>query len=224
MPIFLVRNSTKTYRHKIDKDLTEKVMTYCQNNQCPPANLLFYASSVALAKLNGNLKNIMPVGLYNCRNSIQEKLCAGIKVQSAACYTKIDYSLSFEDNLKAFSVAQIGLYRHVKFKDRDFESLMHNIYRTSPLLIYYSIAYSLLAVDMPEGVEFDLYTNGNCALPAYVIQVFNTKTKEIDMAYDVQTKITGEEDVGNFHTYYLNVLKQVLDDPAIKVADIKLSL
>ena len=224
MPIFLVHNSTKTYRHKIGKDLVEKMLTYCQNNQCSPANLLFYASSVASAKLNGNLKNIMPIGLYNCRNSVQEKHCAGIKVQSAACYTKIDYNLSFEENLKAFSIAQIGLYRHVKFKDRDFEALMHNIYRSSPLLIYYSIAYSLLSVDMPEGVEFNLYTNGNCALPAYVIQVLDAKTKEVDMAYDVQTKITGEEDVNNFHTYYLNVLKQVLNDPDIKVSDIQLSL
>jgi hypothetical protein len=224
MPIFLVHNSTKTYRHKIGKDLVEKMLTYCQNNQCSPANLLFYASSVASAKLNANLKNIIPIGLYNCRNSVQEKHCAGIKVQSAACYTKIDYNLSFEENLKAFSIAQIGLYRHVKFKDRDFEALMHNIYRSSPLLIYYSIAYSLLSVDMPEGVEFNLYTNGNSALPAYVIQVLDAKTKEVDMAYDVQTKITSEEDVSNFHTYYLNVLKQVLDDPDIKVSDIQLSL
>jgi hypothetical protein len=224
MPIFLVQNNTQTYRHKIDKDLVEKLLTYCQDNRCSPANVLFYASSVALAKLNGNLKNIMPIGLYNCRNSIQEKHCAGAKVQSAACYTKIDYDLSFEDNLKAFSLAQIGLYRHVKFKDRDFEALMHNIYRSSPLLIYYSMAYSLLPVDMPEGVEFNLYTNGNSALPAYVVQVLNAKTKEIDMAYDVQTKITSEDDVSNFHTYYLNVLKQVLDDPGIKVADIQLSL
>jgi hypothetical protein len=224
MPIFLVRNTTKTYRHKIDADLVEKILTYCQNNRCSPTNLLFYASSVASAKLNGNLKNIIPIGLYNCRHSAQEKRCAGPKAQSAACYTKIDYSLPFEDNLKAFSIAQFGLYKHVKFKDRDFEALMHNIYRSSPLLIYYSIAYSLILIDMPEGVEFDLYTNGNSALPAYVIQVFNDKTKEIDMAYDVQTRITSEEDVRNFHTYYLNVLKQVLDDPSIKVADIQLSL
>ena len=222
MPIFLVRNNTQTYRHKIDRDLVEKVLSYCQNNQCSPANLFFYASSVALAKLNGNLKNIMPIGLYNCRHSAQEKRCAGPKVQSAACYTKIDYALSFEDNLKAFSIAQNGLYRHIKFKDRDFEALMHNIYRSSPLLIYYSIAYSLIPIDMPEGVEFNLYTNGNCALPAYVIQVLDAKTKEVDMAYDVQTKITSEDDVSKFHTYYLNVLKQVLDDPDIKVADIKL--
>ena len=101
---------------------------------------------------------------------------------------------------------------------------MHNVYRTSPLLMYYSIAYSLIPADMPEGVEFNLYTNGNCALPAYVIQVLNAKTKEVVMAYDVQSKITSEDDVSNFHTYYLNVLKQVLDDPGIKVSDIQLSL
>ena len=224
MPIFLVRNSTKTYRHKIGSDIVEKLLTYCQENRCSPANLLLYTNAIALAKLNGNYKNIMPIGLYNCRHSVEEKHCVGPKVQSGACYTKIDYDLSFEENLKAFSIAQIGLYRHVKFKDRDFEALMHNIYRSSPLLIYYPIAYSLISIDMPEGVEFDLYTNGNCALPAYVIQVLDAKTKEVDMAYDVQTRITGEEDVSNFHTYYLNVLKQVLNDPSIKVEDIQLSL
>ena len=224
MPIFLVRNNTKTYRHKIDKDLVEKVLTYCQNSQCSPAKLLFYASSVASAKLNGNLRNIMPIGLYNCRHSAQEKRCAGPKVQSAACYTKIDYALSFEDNLKAFSIAQNSLYRHVKFRDFDFEILTRNIYRSSCLRIYYAMSYSLIPIDMPEGVDFNLYTNGNGALPAYVIQILNAKTKEIDMAYDVQTRTTSEDDVSNFHTYYLNVLKQVLDDPGIKVADIQFLL
>jgi len=224
MPIFLVRNNTQTYRHKIDRDLTEKVLSYCEDNRCSPANFLFYASSVVSARLNGNLENTMPVGLYNCRTSTQEKHCAGPRVQSAGCYTKVDYTLSFEGNLKAFSVAQNGLYRHVRFKDTDFEALMHSVYSSSPLMIYYSIAYSLLLVDMPEGVEFDLYTNGNCALPAYVIQVLNDKTKEIEVAYDVQTRITSEEDVSNFHTYYLGVLRQVLDNPEIKVADIQLSL
>ena len=224
LPIFFVHNNTKTYRHKIDKDLVEKVLTYCQNNQCSPANLLFYASSITSAKLNGNRKNLLPIGLYNCRHSAKEKFCAGPKVQSAACYTKIDYTRSFEDNLKAFSIAQFGLYRHIKFKDRDFETLLHNIYRSSLFQIYYSIAYSLIPIDMPEGVEFNVYTNGNGALPAYVVQALNIKTKEVDMAYDVQTKTTSEEDVSNFHTYYLNVLKQVLDDPSINIADIQLSV
>ena len=223
-PVLLVRNRTQTYRHKIDKDLVEKALTYCQNYRCSPANLLLYASSIVLAKLNGNFRQILPLGLYHCRTSAQEKHCAGIKVHSAACYTKIDYTRSFEENLNAFSISQNSLYRHIKYSDRDFEPLIHHIYRAPALGMYYPLAYSLISLDMPEGVEFNVYTNGNCALPAYVIQALDAKTKEIDMAYDVQIKTTSEEDVSNFHTYYLNVLKQVLDDPGIKVADIQLSL
>lgn len=222
MPIFFFSNDTKTYRHKIDRDTVERVLNYCRNNQCSPANLMFYASSLTLAMLNGNVKNVMPVGLYNCRVSMQEKTCAGCKVQSAGCYTKFNYSLPFEDNLKGFSADQTKLYRHVKFSDRDFESLMHSIYRSSVFEIYYSIAYSLIPFELPEGIEFDMYSNGKGALPAYVVQFLNAKTMEIDMAYDVQTKITSEEDVRAYHSLYLNVLRQVLENPQIKIADIKL--
>ena len=45
---------------------------------------------------------------------------------------------------------------------------------------------------------------------------------EIDMAYDVQTKITNEEDVRIYHSLYLNVLRQIINNPQIKVADITL--
>ena len=100
--------------------------------------------------------------------------------------------------------------------------LKSKIYRTSPLEIYYSIAYSLIPFDIPKGVEFNVYSNGKGALPAYVVQFLNSETHEIDMAYDVQTKIISEEDVRVFHNCYVNVLKQVLDNPQIKVSDIDL--
>ena len=75
---------------------------------------------------------------------------------------------------------------------------------------------------MPEGVKFDIYSNEKGALPAYVVQAFDTKTNEINMAYDVQTKIISEQDTLNFHTSYVNVLTQILDNPEVKIADLKL--
>ena len=223
MPIFFVHNDTQTYTHKIDRNMVEKVLNFCRYNQCSPANLLFYVSSITLAMMNGNLKNVMPIGLYNCRYSAAEKNCGGTKAQSGGCYTKINYALSFEENLKIFSAEQFRLYKHVKFSDRDFETLMHNAYRSSYLQIYYSMAYSFFSFEMSEDIEFNVYTNGKGALPAYVIQFLNTKTNEIEMSYDVQTKITSEVDVRIFHNHYLNVLKQVLEDPRIKISDIVLS-
>ncbi len=222
MPVFFINNDTQTYRHKIDRETVKKVLDFCQSNQQSPANLLFYVSSLTLAMLNGNVKNMMPVGLYNCRVSAQEKNCGGTKAQSGGCYTKINYAASFEENLKAFSAEQLKLYRHVKFSDLEFESLMHGIYRSPAWEIYYSMGYSLIPFDIPDGIEFNMYTNGKGALPAYVVQFLNSKTMEIDMAYDVQVKITSEEDVRIYHSLYLNVLKQVLANPEIKVSDISL--
>ena len=224
MQMFFINCDTMAYRHKIDRETVDKVLFYCRNNQCSPANLLFFAFSVTQGRLNGNVKNLLPLSLYNCRVSALDKNCAGSKVQSGACYTKIDYNSSFEDNLKNFSAEQMKLYRHVNFSDRDFETLLHTTYRSSYLETYYSLAFSLVPFDIPEGIEFNMYTNGKGALPNYVIQFLNAKTNEIDMAYDVQTKITSEEDVRLFHTYYVNVINQVMDDPRIKVGDIQLSL
>ncbi len=223
MQMFFINCDTMAYRHKIDRETVDKVLFYCRNNQCSPANLLFFAFSVTQGRLNGNVKNLLPLSLYNCRVSALDKNCAGSKVQSGACYTKIDYNSSFEDNLKNFSAEQMKLYRHVNFSDRDFETLLHTTYRSSYLETYYSLAFSLVPFDIPEGIEFNMYTNGKGALPNYVIQFLNAKTNEIDMAYDVQTKITSEEDVRLFHTYYVNVINQVMDDPRIKIGDIQLS-
>ena len=220
MQMFFIQNDTQAYRHKIDRDTVDKVLVYCRNNRCSPANLLFYACSVTQAIMNGNVRNLLPLALYNCRVSAQEKNCAGSKVQSGACYTRINYALSFEENLQNFSSDQMKLYRHVNFPDRDFETLLHQTYRSSLLETYYSLTYSLVPFDIPDGVEFDMYTNGKGALPSYVIQFLNAKTNDIDMAYDVQTKIISEEDVRIFHNCYVNVLKQVLDNPQIKVSEI----
>ena len=139
MQMFLIQNDTQTYLHKIDSETVNKVFEYCRKVQCSPANLLFFASTLTLAKLNGNVKNMMPLGLYNCRVTALEKNCAGDKAQSAPCYTKINYSASFEENLKKFESDQMKLYRHIRFPDTEFEMLKSKIYRSSPLEMHYPL-------------------------------------------------------------------------------------
>ena len=75
---------------------------------------------------------------------------------------------------------------------------------------------------MPKGIAFKIYSNEKCALPAYLAQLYDVNTGEIDMFYDVQTKIITEDNVANFHKKYLNIITQVIDNPTVKVEDIKL--
>jgi len=43
------------------------------------------------------------------------------------------------------------------------------------------------------------------------------------MAYDVQTKIMNEQDIKNYHENYVNIIKQIIKNPEIKVNDLKLN-
>ena len=222
MQMFFIKNDTIGYCHTINSDLVERIINYSKENSCSPAHFLFYTCILTAAKLNNNTTHVLPLELCNCRGTALDKRCAGTKVQSIACYTKFDYDEQFASAINNFSMDQARLYRHINFEDRDFETLLHKTYRSSLLDTYYSLTYSFIPMTMPEGVEFTIYSNGKCALPAYLAQLYDTKTNEIRMAYDVQTKIISEQNVADFHKKYLNVIEQVLNNPQIILKDIEL--
>lgn len=222
MQMFFINNDTVGYCHKIESDVVEEVIKYCKENSCSPNDFLFYTCAFTAAKLNNNTKQVLPLELCNCRGTSLEKKVAGTKVQSIASYTKFNYNETFEKSIKDFASYQTKLYRHVNFEDRDFETLLHKTYRSSWLETYYSLTFSFIPVVMPEGLEFMVYSNGKGALPAYIAQLYDVKNNEINMAYDVQSKIISESDVEDFHNKYVNVIKQILKKPQIKLDDIKL--
>lgn len=222
MKMFFIKNDTNTYIHTIQPELTERVIEYCRQNQISPANFFFYTCTLTAAILNDKTKNTLPLSLCNCRITPNEKSCAGTKVQSIACYTRYSYKRTFEENIKRFASSQAKVYMHMDFPDIKFESMLHHAYRSSFLETYYSIAFSFVPFEVPEGVTFDVYSNGKGALPAYLIQLFDTKTNSIRMGYDVHTKTTSEEHVARFHEMYKHVLNQVLENPQIQLRDITL--
>ena len=221
MKMFFLKNDTKAYIHTIDSDIATRVIDYCRENQLSPANFFFYTCTLTSAILNNKTKISLPLSLCNCRITPNEKNCAGTKVQSVACYTRYRYKLTFEENLRRFSANQAKVYRHIDFPDIKFEAMLHKAFRSSFLETYYSIAFSFVPSNFPEGVDFTMYSNGKGALPGYLIMLFDTKTNSIKLGYDVHSKTTSEEQVAYFHQMYKSVLTQVLDNPEIKLGDIK---
>ena len=223
MKMFFINNDTKGYALKIDKETCDRVMEYCKEHSQSPANFLFYTASITAAKMNGNVKNMLPLELCNCRGTMSEKNCAGTKVQSIGCYTHIEHEMSFKENFEDFCKKQTQLYRHVGFPDMAFEMLLHKVFRSSMLETYYYLTYSFIPFKMPKGLELNIYSNEKGALPAYVAQLYDVDTGEITMAYDVQTKIMAEEDVKTFHDNYVKLINKVLDNDEARLNSINLN-
>ena len=221
MKLFLFNNQTQGYAHDINKELVDKVMAYCAETKQSPANYLFYALSITASKMNGNIKNMLPMELCNCRGTVSTKKGAGTKAQSVLCYTTVEQEKTFKESFDKFSNDQNILYRHIGFRDMDVQKLLHEIYKSSFLEIYYGIAFSFIPVMFPEGSKFMVYSNGSGALPCYIAQLYDVKEGNIKMAYDAQTKIINEEDIKVFHNNYLSVLEQVTANPDIRIEDIK---
>jgi len=221
MKMFLINCNTKGFCHNLDKNIVDKTIDYCTKNKISPAHFIFYTISLCCSKTNHNTPVILPLGLSNCRGTAQEKKCAGTKAQSAACNVEFDFEESFTKGLGKFIKDQLLLYRHLGCSDKDMQMLLYKNYKYSFLESLYSITFSFVPFAMPEGLEFMIYSNEKCALPAYIGVLYDLNKQTMQIAYDVQTKITTEEDVIAFHNRLTNILSQIIENPEILLKDIK---
>lgn len=221
MKMFFIKNDTKGYMHEIPNDVTSGLLEYCKDNKISPANYLLFAFSVVQAKLN-DVYNLMPLELCNCRGTISEKFTAGTKVQSLACYTTIKKEMEWDNNLKEFCENQMKLYKHIGFSDTAFQMMSHKIYNSSLLGTFYSLTFSFLPMDIPDGITFEVYSNGKCALPAYIAVVYDIRKDSMSIIYDCQTQLMDDNDVAHFHSQLVKTLKEVLNNPKIKIENLKI--
>lgn len=211
--MFFINNDTVGYERNLSPEVVEPVLELCKKTNLSPTTIFFYACSLTNALQNNNTTTMLPLELCNCRGTALEKNCAGCKVQSVGCFTEVDYEKSFIDNVQAFYETQMKLYRRYYFPDQDFEMLLHKTYRSSMLSTYYGISFSFVPYIKRKDVEYCMYSNGKGALPCYLVSLFDVETNEIRMGYDVQSKITKEEDVDRFHANFIKVLKQIVENP-----------
>lgn len=222
MQLFLINNQVEAHEMTISKEIMDKVVAYCEKIKESPANFLFYVCSVCASMINNKVPNMLPLELYNCRTTGDSKLCAGTKVQSLACYTTVDYSKSFKENLATFCADQRSLYRHIGFADGEYEALRNSIYGNSMLETFYSITFSFIPYDFPKGYSYYMYSNGNAALPAYIAFLYSLSEGSAIVAYDCHTKTTSYEDVKTFHEKYLKLIETFIDNSNIVLDEVKL--
>lgn len=219
--MFFINNDTESYFHSIDKAIVSKAIEYCKEKHCSLANFFFYTLSVCCSKLNNDVKNMIPIELCNCRGTAVEKKTAGTKAQSIACYTVVEKEKTFEENFLAFSNEQSNLYRYIGFSDQEFQMLLHKIYKEPIMNTFYSMAFSFIPIQKSKDFDIQVYSNGKCALPAYLALMWDIESNNIDMLYDCYTKTHKKEDIDKFHKTYLSILNQVLQNSQIKIKDIE---
>ena len=158
--------------------------------------------------------------LLDCRGTMAERKAAGTKVQSISIYTTVDYDKSFTENISSEYADQNQLFRHTKLSYLNVEAMQHKLWNYSMLGQVIAFCYSFIPFSAPQGVTMQIHSNGKGALTTYVALMLNSSTNEIEVAYDIQTKMTSARQLMDFHNLYLHVIETVLDKPEEKLATI----
>lgn len=216
--MFFVRNKTKSYLKTMDLAKCQKIIAFCEQNKVTPANFLFYATTLAQSRLNGNVKNQLQLELSNCRATAVERKVVGTKAQSLGCYITLEPEEKLSDSFETFCKNQTMFYRHIGFSDFDFQMLTHKLWKSSNLRTYYANSFSFIPTMNPKGINFQAYSNGKFALPCYFAIMFNVNTYEMKFIYDCQIKLFTDADVDRFHENLENIVDIMLSgrDPCLK--------
>lgn len=221
-PMFLIHNKSKTYTMDISPEYVLPLLNFCKQYNTTISNFLFYTNCLALSKISNNLSPILPLELCNCRGTLQEKQCAGTKAQSIkGSYMIFDQNKTFDECVLECAKMQNSLFRYVNFKDQDLGAITHKFYKSSLLSTYYPMTFSYVPFTKPKNVKFQLYSNGRFVLPAYVALTYDENSNHISAYYDCQIRSISKENVERFHNAYLQIIKQVCENPSIMLKDIK---
>ena len=80
-----------------------------------------------------------------------------------------------------------------------------------------NFCFSFIPMNMPDGLDLQVYSNGKGALPAYIALIWDTQTNEIYVNYDVQTEMCSAEQLIEFQNIYIRVIESVLKNPDTKL-------
>lgn len=220
LPYLFVNCDTEGYRFVIPATVGAKVKEWCSSNQIPMSTFYFTACNIASSLVNGKERRLAPLMLLDCRGTMAERRSGGTKVQSISVYSTIDYDKSFLQIVSEAFAEQNELYKHTRLTYLEVEAIQHKLWNYSMLSQITNCAFSYIPFEAPEGIDFQVHSNGKGALVAYIALMASSKKDEIEVIYDVQTRMITAAQLADFQNTFVRVIESVLSDPDTQIKDI----
>lgn len=210
LPYNFVRCDTEGYKFTIPAAVGANVKQWCAENQIPLSAFYFYTCNIAASVVNGKLERQAPLMLLDCRGTMAERRAGGTKVQSISVYTYIDYSKSFLEYVKEAFEEQNELYKHTRLSYLEVEALQHKFWNYSLAGQITNYAFSFIPFETPEGIKFQIHSNGKGALVTYIALMAGPGSDEVDVIYDIQKIMVTGAQLADFQNTYVHVIETVL--------------
>ncbi len=202
----------------VDNSLSEKISTFCKENNASIYSFFMAIYLLYLAKINDTNSAILGTPVLN-RSNFNEKQIAGMFVSNVPFKIDINSELCFTDFLKAVLLNQSQVFRHQKYpylellKDiKDKFNFTENLYDF--VLSYQNIRDNKNSCDV--SYTSDWLSNNKVANSVEVHFYDMDDSGKVNIFYNYQTSKFSSSDIRAFHARIMNMASIALTDPVIK--------
>lgn len=209
----------------LKKDLLEKINNICYLYKISKYNFFMAIYSLYIGKVNDINDFVIGTPILN-RTNFKEKNTTGMFINTIPFRCTFNSNMTFNEYLNNISLQSLNMLRHQKYSYEfildDLRSKQSNIPSLYNILLSYQIGKS-----NPSETDFDYtvrWTHSSTNSDELDIHLFEYDDVDnlLNIAYDYQNKKFTKDDIINMHLRIINIIKQILENPKIKLSNIEL--
>lgn len=214
--------------YQLEKEPSERLMRYCEENHVPMVCLLLMALRTVLSKFNNNEKDVSIKSCVARRGTLLEKRSGGTRIHFFPIRTVMEPELTFREGLRIMQEKQNTLFRHA-----NYDSIAHTIQRArywklTPGASYESISLTYQPLSLKQNAEDvpDIpyktmwYTNGVAAQPLYLTVMHRVEDGGLNFNFEYRKDAVTDYEMEYLYYYLCRVLFRGIENSERTIGEI----
>lgn len=199
---------------KLEKEPTERLMQFCEDNGVPFVQLIMMAMRTVLSKFNDNQKDVSIKTVVARRGTLSEKRSGGTRVHFYPVRTIIEPETPFMEAIKMIQAEQTKAFRHANYDPVKVLRMPSQYGHARPGGTYdcMSITYQPMSLrakntDIPDiPYKSAWYTNGVASQPLYLTIMHRPEDGGLNFNFEYQVEEVTHDEMEYFYYYLCRVL------------------
>ncbi|MGN0633958.1 MAG: condensation domain-containing protein [Oscillospiraceae bacterium] len=214
--------------YHLEKEATERLMKFCEENNVPMTSLLLMGLRTVLSQFNGNEKDVSVKTNVSRRGTITKKRCGGTRIHFFPLRTVLEPELTFLDGIRVIQKEQNKIFRHAEFDPIELTMMRSKYWKLRPGASYESISltYQPMGLDKEKDKMPDIsyksmwYTNGVAAQPLYLTIMHRPEDNGLNFNFEYKKDVVTEEEMEYLYYYICRVLFRGIEDKNRTIGEI----
>lgn len=221
-------DKAEVIQKKLDKDLSMKILHFCQDKGVAPESLMLLAIRTHLSAINGRDPYGFQMLMCSKRIRRSDMRTGGCMAQPIQVRTVINEDMTFSEALDEFLNVRTSLYKHLSYPYIAARDQSREIFGFSMIQGPAALMFSWLPIPVTELTDFKFdfktFNLGRYFSPLYAICYPDPQSESIAFHYMYRCKLITPEHLEAMHTNMIKVLEKGIENPDITIGELLDSL